>query len=350
MTIIPRGDKHGVKVWDSAKRGYRWVGTFDTHEQAEQAERDAITRPGDTRTVDQWARVWLADYARPASATRRTYAYAVRQITDALHRRRLDAVSRPEARKLANEWPRNTSRVARTMWADAVRDGICETNPWTNLRLETPKGRKDLDALTEQQVRGLAAIAATVHRMDYADEAAAIILTLGFVGIRPGELCALRAADYDPDARELTVRYSVDGAGAEKAPKNGKPRIVTVPPDAGAALDRLPTSIDGYLLHTVHGRRFSKGTLHYFWRPIAAAWREHGGAPITPYHLRHAAATIFLERGATPADVAVQLGHTDGGRLVQVLYGHPAEANARDRLKMAFSTPAPDRLREARRG
>jgi hypothetical protein len=35
--------------------------------------------------------------------------------------------------------------------------------------------------------------------------------------------------------------------------------------------------------------------------------------------------------------VAVQLGHTDGGRLVQVLYGHPDEERALDRLLMAFS-------------
>ena len=51
---------------------------------------------------------------------------------------------------------RYRARVARTMWADAVRDEVCDLNPWTNLRLETPKGRKDLDALTEQEIRGLA--------------------------------------------------------------------------------------------------------------------------------------------------------------------------------------------------
>lgn len=341
MTIIPRGDRHGVKIWDPTRRGYRWVGTFDTREQAEQAEREASGTPRETGSVDQWGRVWLADYSRPAPATRRTYRYAVDQITAKLGARHLDSISRPEARRLAAGWPRNTSRVARAMWGDAVRDGVCNTNPWTNLRLETPKGRKDIEALTEQEIHGLAAIARNVHRFDYADEAAAIILTLGFVGLRPGELCAARHADYNPGARELTIRASVDASGVEKTPKNGLARIVTVPPPASAALDRLPNPLDGYLVHTIHGRRFTKGTLHYFWRPIAAAWREQGGRPITLYHLRHACATLLLERGSTPADVAVQLGHTDGGRLVQVLYGHPAEDRARDRLKMAFASPSP---------
>jgi integrase len=62
-----------------------------------------------------------------------------------------------------------------------------------------------------------------------------------------------------------------------------------------------------------------------------------GGRDVDLYGLRHACATLLLERGLTPADVAVQLGHTDGGRLVQILYGHLEEERALDRLLMAFS-------------
>ena len=74
--------------------------------------------------------------------------------------RKISEITRPEARRIANGWPRATARIARTMWADAVRDGICDLNPWTNLRLETPKGRKDIDALTEQEIADLADLAA----------------------------------------------------------------------------------------------------------------------------------------------------------------------------------------------
>ena len=146
-----------------------------------------------------------------------------------LGERKLDDLGRVEARKLAKEWPRGVSRVARTMWADAIRDEVCYLNPWTNLRLETPKGRKDLDALSEQEVRGLAALAQDVHG-DYGFEVAAIILTLGFVGLRPGELCALRTEDLRLNEMELAVRRSLDSTGRIKLPKNGKERIVTVPP------------------------------------------------------------------------------------------------------------------------
>jgi integrase len=68
------------------------------------------------------------------------------------------------------------------------------------------------------------------------------------------------------------------------------------------------------------------------------AWLATGGRDADLYELRHACATWLLERGPTPADVAVQLGHTDGGRLVQVLYGHPSEDAARERLKLAMGT------------
>ncbi len=40
--------------------------------------------------------------------------------------------------------------------------------------------------------------------------------------------------------------------------------------------------------------------------------------------------------GVSHADVAVQLGHTDGGALVMSTYGHPTEEGARERLKRAF--------------
>jgi len=53
------------------------------------------------------------------------------------------------------------------------------------------------------------------------------------------------------------------------------------------------------------------------------------------YELRHYCATRLLELGLSPADVAVQLGHTDGGALVMSTYGHPSENAARARILAA---------------
>jgi integrase len=56
------------------------------------------------------------------------------------------------------------------------------------------------------------------------------------------------------------------------------------------------------------------------------------------YELRHFCATHLLELGVSHADVAVQLGHTDGGARVMSTYGHPSEDLARERLKRAYTT------------
>lgn len=344
MAIIRRDGKYGVRVYDRRAQGQRWVGTFDRLKDAKRAEADATDaqRPVATRTltVGRWVERWLKDYARPSPATRRTYKYATSQIRDDLGDVLLAAVDRPQARALASRWPRGTMRVARTMFGDAVRDGLIVTNPFAGLRLETPRGRKDLTALTEPEIRELADMAARVWG-DYGDEARALVLTLAYTGLRPGELAALKRANLRLAAAELVVDATVDATGGEKLPKNGKPRVVTLPPLALRALASVPTRVDSsYVFHTARGRRLSKGSLSYLWRPVAAAWREKTGHPLDLYELRHACATLLLERGLSPADVALQLGHSDGGRLVMQLYGHPDEDRARDRLKMAFATDA----------
>jgi integrase len=340
MAIVKRGDKYGVRVWEPVSQRHRWLGTFDTLKEAKRAEADAAVQPAarGSMTVEQWAARWQEDYARGAVATRRTYGYACRQIVSDIGSHKLADITRPEAKALANQWSRNTTRVARTMFADALRDGLCQHNPFTSLRLETPKGRKDITALTEPEIEQLADVARAQHG-DYGDEAAALVLFAAYTGLRPGELAALRWSDLDPSNRRATVRHALDGQGGLKAPKNGKPRRIVLPPQALRALSLIarPLRDDEFVFHTPRGRRLTKGTLAYLWRPIAVAWRAQGGRDLDMHELRHACATLLLERQLSPADVALQLGHTDGGRLVQTLYGHPDEDNSRDRFDLAFA-------------
>jgi integrase len=337
MAIVRRGDGYGVRVWRDGR--HYWLGTYAKLTDAKRAEAEARIRPAisGTMTVGAWAALWQQEYARPAAATRSTYGYACQQIVRDLGAHTLESVDRPTAKAMANRWPRNTSRVARTMWADALRDGIVQANPFTSLRLETPKGRRDITALTEPEIDRLSQLARDAHG-DYGDEAAAIVLFAAYTGLRPGELAALRWDDLRPAEREATISRALDGSGGEKPPKNGLARVIILPPRALEALSLVARRTDSpYVFHSPRGRRLSKGTLTYLWRPVAVAWAAKGGRDIDLYELRHACATLLLERGLTPADVAVQLGHTDGGRLVQTLYGHPDEARARDRLRMAFA-------------
>lgn len=344
MSIIPRNGRFGLKVWDPATGKPRWLGTFDSEQAAKEAEREATTN---VLTVERWGEIWLSDYARAAPATRMVYRQAVRTISKSIGKLRLDRLERRTARRLANEWPRNTHAVARTMWNDAIRDGVCKENPWANLRLTQSRGRKDLIALTEQEVSELADLAESTHG-EYGLEARAIILTLAYTAVRPGELCALKWSDLDAPERELHVRRSLDATNTEKLPKNGKTRIITVAPQVLRALQSVPRLLsDDYIFHTITERRLTKANLFYLWRPIAKAWEGQGRPHLQTAELRHAAATILLERGVSHADVAVQLGHEDGGALVMGRYGHPSKDRSRDRLKMAW---AEDGVRRAEAG
>src|SRR5215472_8224857 len=144
MTVVRRGNSFGVKVWDSGRGRYRWVGTFPTEAEALQAQAETGTA---VRSVADWCRIWLSEYARPSGATRRSYGYSVRRIVRELGARDLASITRPEARRIANTWPDFTRRVAVTVWSDAVREGVCELNPWSNMRFPKSKGRKNLTAL-----------------------------------------------------------------------------------------------------------------------------------------------------------------------------------------------------------
>ena len=53
--------------------------------------------------------------------------------------------------------------------------------------------------------------------------------------------------------------------------------------------------------------------------------RDAAGVPwATPHKLRHGLASLMAERGYSPAQIAAQLGHADGGALALRVYVHPA--------------------------
>jgi len=183
-------------------------------------------------------------------------------------------------------------------------------------------------ALNEPEVSRLADVALEVHG-DYGSTFRAMILVAAYVGVRPGELFALEHDDLTVD--EVRVRQSRDGTGQLKLPKNGRVRTVILPPPAREALLAMPRHIDSpWVFTTKRGRAFTKPALNLYWNPVRTAF---GRPAMHFYELRHFCATHLLELGLSHADVAMQLGHTDGGKLVMSTYGHPSEQGARQCLK-----------------
>jgi integrase len=85
---------------------------------------------------------------------------------------------------------------------------------------------------------------------------------------------------------------------------------------------------------TPRGGQFWNATWSYYWHQIRAAAGRPG---MDFYELRHYCATRLLEAGLDYPDVAVQLGHTDGGDLVRKVYGHPSQRKALDRVRAALN-------------
>ena len=161
MAVFRRGNKWEVIVDDPTTGTKRWVGTYTHHREAKDAQGDArkaARRQHGRIMADEFANTWIDHYPR------------VRELYDIGHRERiskfatdfagrpLDQLSRVEARAWALA---NPSRVqsARAMFSDAVRDGLAADNPFANLRLREPDGRKHLVVPTEDEL-GVLAIAA----------------------------------------------------------------------------------------------------------------------------------------------------------------------------------------------
>ncbi len=315
------------------------LGTFDTMRDARAAE-DAHrlrARPTGRETVSAFAARWVTDYPRPRRSSNTSNAERIKPLIVDLGHHRMTDVTRPMARAwaLKHRW---ALPAARAMWADAMNDGLVDTNPFSALRLPGSQGRKRIVALTEPELGALADCALTAWPDDpWAWSYRAMILFAGYVGLRPGELFAMPAANVAGDL--CLIEQAVESKSGEIGPtKNNRPRTVTVPPVARDAIADLPATSSGLLFETRRGQMWRQPSHHHCWTVVRAL----AGRPLLEFYaLRHAAATFLLERGMTPWDVAIQLGHQDGGRLVTALYGHPSEVAARDRLLACWDTPSP---------
>jgi integrase len=335
MAVSKRGKRWGVRVYRNGRHEY--IGTFGSRTEAKEAERKALDRKriSDPRlTCAGFAESWVENYPRPKDSTNDTNRQAARVFARDFAGQRLSTVTRPEAREWARRRPAYHSQV-RAMFADALNDGLVAENPFANLRLPKSRGRRDLVVLAPAELTEVAD-AASCHG-DYGPHYRAMILFAAYTGVRPGELFALEWDDIDRQRMEIRVERRIY-RGSVDLPKNGKKRTIILPPPALAALDSMPRRVHAATVFAnKRGGRLSQATNHWYWNPVRIAV---GRPKMAFYEMRHFAATHLLELGCSPADVAVQLGHTDGGALVMRLYGHPDQDRARERLRRAFDTPA----------
>jgi hypothetical protein len=155
VTVHKRGNKWVAKVWTDGR--WRWLGTYNTKKEARAAEEAAAPSRGSWGiTVNTFSDRWLTDYARAAPSTRSSYRNALKQFRKEFGNRRLISIERPEAQRWATRAPYFQYRTVRTMYADALRDGLVASNPFSALRIPVPEGRRRITALEETEVTALA--------------------------------------------------------------------------------------------------------------------------------------------------------------------------------------------------
>jgi integrase len=95
-----------------------------------------------------------------------------------------------------------------------------------------------------------------------------------------------------------------------------------------------------WVFTTVRGSHYTPSSRCFHWNRVRAS----AGMGNVPLYLatRHFYGWYALNVAELPPHViALHLGHTDGGRLVRELYGHPDAALARERAREAFRSVAP---------
>ena len=221
---------------------------------------------------------------------------------------------------------RNAFFVLKMVLDYAVRSGRIRHNPCAGVELPSSASPEML-FLTAGEVRLLAAAidqrwaASTLARR--ADAVAPpyglLVEFASFTGLRAGEISALRIGDVDLRAGAIRVTRSastVKGRRVEGEPKTKAGRR-TVFLNRGLC-DRLRDQLegrlldrDGYVFAATDGRPLVYGTfysLHF--RPTVQADLPERLHSLRFHDLRHTYASLLVEQGAHPKEMAELLGHS----------------------------------------
>jgi integrase len=190
-------------------------------------------------------------------------------------------------------------------------------------------------------------IAVIVENMP--DKYRALILIAAWCGLRWGEVSELRRKDLDLRAMTVRVERAVvwrNGQTTVGTPKSrAGVRTIALPPNLRPALQRhlaahaMPGE-DGLLFPNAS----RTGHLHVntLCKTYHRARRVAGRPDLRVHDLRHSAATMAAQAGATLAELMARMGHST--TKAALVYQHVAEGRDRiiaDRMAL-LAQPAPD--------
>lgn len=315
-------------------------------------DQEALVRRGEsvvvsTATVTEYARAWAASrHYRPNSARRIESTIKHHIEPTALGRRKVADVKQIEIQTWVTERSRHlkptTLKLAfslvKAVFTSAQHNGLVAKSPVFEITFPTvDREPEKFVPLSVAEVRALADAFPARYR--------AMVLVQAGLGLRIGELLALRAQDIDLSARQVKIEFQLsnewsgEGRRGERIAAKTRTSHRTIPMTQALAdvithhVETYGIGDDGSLWQT--NRRKPPGHQHYGQHLFRAAVKAAGLPKETTSHdLRHHFASVMLERGLTMPEVADLLGHSDAS-LVARTYGH-ATKNMADRTRAAM--------------
>lgn len=297
------------------------------------AERLAEIRQGGYRELKEasfaeFARKWLADYAKPHTKPS-TYdgyrRYLEGHWIPLLGARRLQAVATSDieeaaaalsARGLRAKSVNNYLVPLKRLFAHAVRWGYLKQSPATAVQ-RLPVPHREMRALTPAEIRRLLAAVPAEHRLLF--ELAAL------TGLRRGELFALKWGDVDLRTARLHVRRAV-WQGQFGSPKSERslravdlaPRLVELL-EAARPEGSFEEIADRLIFPGAGGG--PRDPTSFLRRHFTPALARAGLAGVRFHDLRHSYASLLILAGEHPKYLQAQLGHASITTTLD-RYGH----------------------------
>jgi integrase len=274
---------------------------------------------------------WLASRTDLKPRTMALYAGLLdRHILPSLGGLRLRDIKQPVVRQWFADLDGRTGptaraqsyRLLRTVLGQAQRDGEIATNP-CQIRKAGIVRHDERRPPTLPEVHKLAEGVPARY--------GAMVLVAAYGGLRFSELIALTRADVilpEDGLPKVPVRRAIHrlkGNWVTGTPKSAAGlRTVTLPEFLGPVLqdhlDRfVPEKQSALVFATRSGQPLQSANFGKTWRRV----REDAGLPEVHFHdLRHAAATLALQSGATLKDTMARLGHSSP--QAALIYQHAA--------------------------
>ncbi|MFI6399534.1 tyrosine-type recombinase/integrase [Rhodococcus coprophilus] len=355
-----------------ARRSFRevaelWLGSRNLRPKTEQSYRTILEQRiypafadravGSITTMDLVG--WITDLSlhgkRVGHNNNPPKVESPRAERDARYQGRADRT--PAGKPLAPGTVHNAVRVMRQVLDAAVRARYLRGNPAHGLtRDDLPKAHRDATATPYLSAAQVERLAVAMEEMSCDAASGLLVRFAAQTGMRAGECCGLRWENVDLLRGRITVAESIstvkNGDWTVVPPKNGKTRVVPVPPPLRDALADLAAERgkagafapeayvwpgpDGATTPLSWGRDF-----YLKWWKAAVA---KAGLPknLRAHDLRHTCAALLIAANVPAKAIQVHLGHSSF-KITMDTYGHlyeDASDHVANAMGAAFAAPA----------